>query len=95
MWGEKGEVKMKRVREEPRDQVMAYKVTREERRIIEAEAKKQGCSPAAYMRGAVLMTLVLDGNAQALVLAGREIREQVVDRLKSWVEVGVPGAREA
>lgn len=86
---------MKRVRDEVRDHVMSYKVTMEERRIIEAEAKKQGCSPAAYMRGAVLMTLVLDGNAQAMALAGREMREVAFERLKAWVGAGVSRVAEA
>lgn len=89
------EGEMKKARDEARDQVLAYKATMEERRIIEAEAKKQGMSPSGYMRSAVLMTLVLDGNAKALALAGREVREQVVDRLKSWVGTAAQAVREA
>lgn len=91
----KSEVTMKRIKDEARDQVMSYKATMEERRLIEAQAKKQGVSPGAYMRGAVLMSLCMDGQPEAFAIVVDEMRQTFVERANAWKRAGLQKVREA
>lgn len=80
---------------EKKDQVMTFRVTTKERRIIEEQAKKEGSTPDAYMRSAVLMSLCMDGHPKAIALALEEMRETVVERVKAWRSAGLQGVRGA
>lgn len=65
-----------------RTEVLSGRFTARERRIVEAEAKRQGMEIANYVRAAVMTSLVLDGNREAM----RITAEMVHERLKRWVQ---------
>jgi serine kinase of HPr protein (carbohydrate metabolism regulator) len=65
-----------------RTEVLSGRFTARERRIVEAECKRQGMDLAGYVRAAVMTSLVLDGNKEAM----RITAEMVHERLKRWVQ---------
>ena len=52
-----------------RTQVVAGKFTREEEHVIRAEAERQEMTVSEYVRAAVFMSLIMDGNTKAMKLA--------------------------
>lgn len=64
-----------------RNEVMAAKFTEREKRAIEAEAKKQGMAPSAYVRSAVMLMMCLDGNREALAMTATLVREGLLEKV--------------
>lgn len=64
-----------------RTEVMSGRFTPRERKAIEGEAKKQGLDVATYVRSAVMASMVLDGNKEAM----RITADLVHQRLSAWV----------
>lgn len=65
-----------------RSELMQFKVTPEERRIIEKRAKKEGTTTSNYIRGCVLMEMVLDGDFEAMKVVGTEVGRKVWQGLR-------------
>ena len=65
-----------------RSELMQFKVTPEERRIIEKRAKKEGATTSNYIRGCVLMEMVLDGDFEAMKVVGAEVGRKVWQGLR-------------
>ena len=78
-----------------RSELMQFKVTPEERKIIEKRAKKEGTSTSNYIRGCVLMEMVLDGDFQAMKIVGAEVGRKVWQGLRKRAdELEAYGAKE-
>lgn len=60
-----------------RTELMQFKVTAEEKKIIEKRAKKEGTTTSNYIRGCVLMEMVLDGDFEAMKVVGAEVGRKV------------------
>lgn len=65
-----------------RTELMQFKVTPEEKRIIEKRAKKEGATTSNYIRGCVLMEMVLDGDFEAMKVVGTEVGRKVWQGLR-------------
>lgn len=57
-------------------ETLQFKVTDQERKLIELCAKEEGTTVSKYVRGAVLMSLVMDGKAEAIKIVAREVGEK-------------------
>ena len=55
---------------------LQFKVTEQERKLIERCASEQGTTVSKYVRGAVLMSLVMDGKTEAIKIVAREVGEK-------------------
>ncbi len=62
--------------EENKTQTLQFKVTEQERKLIEKCATDEGTTVSKYVRGAVLMSLVMDGKAEAIKIVAREVGEK-------------------
>lgn len=65
-----------------RTELMQFKVTPEERTLIEACAKKQGASVSEYVRSCVIMEMVLDGEVKAMKIVVDSIGRKAVQALR-------------
>ena len=65
-----------------RTELMQFKVTPKEKELIEACAKKQGDSVSEYVRAAVLMDMILEGNVGAMKIAVDTIGRKAVQLLR-------------
>jgi len=64
-----------------RTELMQFKVTPKERELIEKCADKQGLSVSEYVRAAVLMDMILEGNVGAMKIAVDTIGRKAVQLL--------------
>jgi len=62
--------------EETKTQTLQFKVTEQERSLIEKCAAEEGTTVSKYVRGAVLMSMVMDGRAEAIKIVAREVGEK-------------------
>lgn len=62
-------------------QMMQFRVTEQEKALIEKCAKKAGMEVADYIRVCLLMEMVIDGEVQALKIIGRRIGMKAMDAL--------------
>jgi hypothetical protein len=69
-----------------RTELMQFKVTPDERKLIENVAKKQGCTVSEYVRGAVIMDMILDGEVGAMKIAVDSIGRKAVQALRKRVD---------
>ena len=65
-----------------RTELMQFKVTSEERKLIEKTAKKQGCTVSEYVRSAVLMDMILEGEVGAMKIVVNTIGRKAVQLLR-------------
>ena len=65
-----------------RTELMQFKVTSEERRLIERTANKQGCTVSEYVRSAVLMDMILEGEVGAMKIVVDTIGRKAVQALR-------------
>lgn len=65
-----------------RTELMQFKVTAKERELIETCAKKQALSVSEYVRAAVLMDMILEGNVGAMKIAVDTIGRKAVQLLR-------------
>ena len=62
--------------EETKTETLQFKVTEQERKLIERCAADEGTTVSKYVRGAVLMSMVMDGRAEAIKIVAREVGEK-------------------
>jgi uncharacterized protein (DUF1778 family) len=62
--------------EETKTETLQFKVTGQERKLIERCAIEEGTTVSKYVRGAVLMSMVMDGRAEAIKIVAREVGEK-------------------
>lgn len=62
--------------EDSKSETLQFKVTDQERKLIEKCASEEGTTVSKYVRGAVLMSLVMDGKAEAIKIVAREVGEK-------------------
>lgn len=62
-------------------QMMQFRVNDEEKALIEKCAKKEGMTVSEYIRASMLMSMVMDGEMQALKIIGRTIGLKAMDSL--------------
>ena len=55
---------------------LQFKFTEQERKLIERCASEEGTTVSKYVRGAVLMSLVMDGKTEAIKIVAREVGEK-------------------
>ena len=65
-----------------RTELMQFKVTPKEKELIETCAKKQGDTVSEYVRAAVLMDMILEGNVGAMKIAVDTIGRKAVQLLR-------------
>ena len=65
-----------------RTELMQFKVTPKERELIEKSAKKQNLSVSEYVRAAVIMDMILEGNVGAMKIAVDTIGRKAVQVLR-------------
>ena len=61
--------------------MMQFRVNDEEKGLIEKCAKKEGMTVSEYIRASMLMSMVMDGEVQALKIIGRTIGMKAMDAL--------------
>jgi hypothetical protein len=76
-----------------RSQVVAGKFTREEEEVIREEAKKQGMTVSEYVRGAVFMLLIMDGNTKAMKLAAGLVAAKMAQKFATLAGAAAPVAK--
>ena len=69
-----------------RTELMQFKVTPKERELIDKCAKKQGLSVSEYVRAAVIMDMILEGNVGAMKIAVDTIGRKAVQLLNKRAE---------
>lgn len=62
--------------EDTKTETLQFKVTEQERRLIERCAQEEGTTVSKYVRGAVLMSMVMDGKAEAIKIVAKEVGEK-------------------
>lgn len=81
-----------------RSELMQFKVTPEEKKIIERRANKEGTTTSNYIRGCVLMEMVLDGDFEAMKVVGAEVGRKVWQGLRKRADqlevLGASSARQ-
>jgi len=65
-----------------RTELMQFKVTPEERKLIEKVAQKQGMTVSEYVRAAVIMDMVLEGEVGAMKVVVDSIGRKAVQVLR-------------
>jgi hypothetical protein len=69
-----------------RTELMQFKVTPKERELIEKCADKQGLSVSEYVRAAVMMDMILEGNVGAMKIAVDTIGRKAVQLFNKRAE---------
>ncbi len=62
--------------DETKTETLQFKVTEQERKLIEKCASDEGTTVSKYVRGAVLMSMVMDGKAEAIKIVAKEVGEK-------------------
>ena len=62
--------------DDTKTETLQFKVTEHERKLIERCARDEGASVSKYVRGAVLMSMVMDGRPEAIKIVAREVGEK-------------------
>lgn len=57
-------------------ETLQFKVTEQERILIEKCALDESTTVSKYVRGAVLMSMVMDGKTEAIKIVAREVGEK-------------------
>jgi hypothetical protein len=78
-----------------RTELMQFKVTPQERKLIEKCAKDQGASVSEYVRAAVIMDMVLEGEVGAMKVVvdsmGRKAVQVLRKRADRLADLGAEG----
>ncbi len=62
--------------DEAKTETLQFKLTAQERKLIEKCATEEGTTVSKYVRGAVLMSMVMDGKAEAIKIVAKEVGEK-------------------
>lgn len=79
--------------EETKTETLQFKVTDHERKLIERCAQDEGTTVSKYVRGAVLMSLVMDGKAEAIKIVAREVGEKAFAMVRQKLTRPTPEGR--
>jgi len=74
-------------------ETLQFKVTEQERKLIEKCAEEEGTTVSKYVRGAVLMSLVMDGKAEAIKIVAREVGEKTFGMVRQKLVRPTPEGR--
>jgi len=64
------------MKDDAKTETLQFKVTEQERKLIERCAQEEGTTVSKYVRGAVLMSMVMDGRTDAIKIVAREVGEK-------------------
>lgn len=64
------------MKDDAKTETLQFKVTDSERKLIEKCAADEGTTVSKYVRGAVLMSMVMDGKADAIKIVAKEVGEK-------------------
>ena len=64
--------------DEAKTETLQFKVTHQERKLIEKCAQEEETTVSKYVRGAVLMSMVMDGKSEAIKIVAKEVGEKAV-----------------
>ena len=64
------------MKEDSKTETLQFKVTEHERKLIEKCAADEGTTVSKYVRGAVLMSMVMDGKGEAIKIVAKEVGEK-------------------
>jgi hypothetical protein len=62
--------------DDTKTETLQFKVTEQERKLIERCASDEGTTVSKYVRGAVLISMVFDGKAEAIKIVARDVGEK-------------------
>ena len=62
--------------DDTKSETLQFKVTEQERKLIERCAEEEATTVSKYVRGAVLMSMVMDGKAEAIKIVAKEVGEK-------------------
>lgn len=62
--------------DDAKSETLQFKVTEQERKLIEKCAAEEDTTVSKYVRGAVLMSMVMDGRTEAIKIVAREVGEK-------------------
>ncbi|GMV51835.1 MAG: hypothetical protein AMXMBFR67_33780 [Nitrospira sp.] len=79
--------------DDTKTQTLQFKVTEQERKLIERCATEEGTTVSKYVRGAVLMSLVMDGKAEAIKIVAREVGEKAFGVVRQKLVKPTPEGR--
>jgi hypothetical protein len=65
---------------EERTEVVGARFTPRERKVLAAEAKRQGMTESGYLRAAGMFMLCMDGNVEALKMTAEMVKSELLDR---------------
>jgi antitoxin component of RelBE/YafQ-DinJ toxin-antitoxin module len=63
-------------------QMMQFRVTDDEKALIEKCAAKSGMTVSEYIRACMLMEMMIDGEIQAMKIIGRALGVKAMDALR-------------
>jgi len=63
-------------------ETLQFKVTQEERKLIEKWAKAQGTTVSRFVRGTVIFSMALDGNVEAIKIVAKDVGEKAFADLR-------------
>ena len=79
--------------DDTKSETLQFKVNEQERRLIEKCAQEEGTTVSKYVRGAVLMSMVMDGKTEAIKIVAREVGEKVFGVVRQKLVRSVPEGR--
>ena len=74
-------------------ETLQFKVTEEERRLIEKCAKQEGTTVSKYVRVNVLMCMVFEGNVEAIKIIAKDVGEKALTAVRAKLLHGRSEAR--
>lgn len=79
--------------DDTKTQTLQFKVTEQERKLIERCTADEGTTVSKYVRGAVLMSMVMDGKAEAIKIVAREVGEKAFATVRQKLVRPTPEGR--
>ena len=74
-------------------ETLQFKVTEEERKLIEKCAKQEETTVSKYVRVNVLMCMVFEGNVEAIKIIAKDVGEKALTAVRAKLLHGRPEAR--
>lgn len=68
--------------EEAKTETLQFKVTEQERKLIEKYAAEEGTTVSKYVRGCVLISMVLDGKVEAIKIVAKDVGEKAFGAIR-------------
>lgn len=68
--------------DDAKTETLQFKVTESERKLIEKCAEAEDTTVSKFVRGCVLMSLVVDGNPEAIKIVAKEVGEKAFGTIR-------------